>query len=430
MLKITRTQTNDTLITLQIVVDEATLGISKKHAIEKLGKSVKITGFREGKAPASLVEKSIDQNALAEEFLNEAINHSYPDAVREEKINPISSPKIEVTKFAPFTTVEYKAEITMIGEIKLADYTKLTAKKEVISPDKADIEQVIDNMRSQLAEKPEVDRVAQKGDQVLINFDGKDSSGKPVNGAKGESYPLVIGSDTFIPGFEEHVIGLKAGETKTFTISFPKDYGVKALQAKKVTFTVDVQKVLEIKKPELDEELVKKVSPGLTTVAELRADIKKQLDVEADAKAIRAYENALVAEIVEKSSVEVPDELVEEQAVNVMRDLTQNILYRGQTMEEYLEAIGMTAEEQKEKEVLPEANRRLKAGILLSEIAEKEGISVTPEEIQIRVSVMKQRYVSDAEMQKQLDDVNNQRELGAQIMTEKTIAKIISLNQK
>jgi trigger factor len=429
MHKITRTDTSDTLVTLEIIVDEDTLALAKKHAVEKLGKSVKITGFREGKAPASLIEKSIDQNALAEEFLNEAINHSYPEAVKKEGISPIASPKVEVTKFVPFSLVEYKADIAMIGKIKLADYTKLKAKKETVEPDKADIEQVIGNMQTQLAEKNDVEREAKKEDQVWINFVGTDEKDKEVKGAKGDNYPLVIGSDTFIPGFEEHIIGLKAGETKTFAIEFPKDYGVKALQAKKVTFAVDVVKVQEVKKPELNEEFVKKVSPTLKTMAELRDDIKKQLAVEADSKAVRAYENALVAEIVEKSSVEVPDELVEEQAANVMRDLTQNILYRGQTMEEYLEAIGMTAEEQREKEILPEASRRLKAGILLSEIAEKEKITVTEEEIKIRVSVLKQRYASDAEMLKQLEDVNNLRELGSQILTEKTIAKIVGYNQ-
>lgn len=429
MQKTTRTNSSDTNITISVVVSDETLAEAKKHAIEKLGKSVKITGFREGKAPASLIEKSIDQNALAEEFLNEAINHSYPDAVRAEKINPIAPPKVEVTKFVPFSLVEYTAEISVIGEIKLADYKKLTSKKEIITPDKADIEQVIDNMRTQLAEKKDVERAAKKEDQVWINFEGRDAKGVEVKGAKGDNYPLVLGSNTFIPGFEDHLLGLKAGDDKEFVITFPKDYGVKALASKKVTFMVSVVKVQEVAKPDVDEAFVQKVSPTLKTVDELKADIKKQLLVEAESKADRAYENALVAEIVAGSSVSVPDELVQEQAENVMRDLQQNIMYRGQTMEEYLDAIGMTVEEQREKEVLPEANRRLKAGILLSEIAEKEGVTATPEEIQIRVTVMKQRYASDAEMQKQLDNPDNQRELGAQIVTEKTLAKIIGYNK-
>jgi trigger factor len=428
MQKITRTNESDTKIVLSIVVDDATLAMAKNHTVEKLGKNVKVPGFRPGTAPASVIEKSLDQNALAEEFLNDVVNHSYGDALKAENINPIAPPKIEITKFIPFSLVEYTAEVTTLGAIKLADYTKLKSKKEVIAPDKADIEQVLDNMRTQLAEKKDVDRAAKNGDQVWINFEGKDSKGAEVKGAKGENYPLGLGSNTFIPGFEEHLVGAKAGDDKEFTITFPKDYGVKALQSKKVTFSVSVIKVQEVAKPELDDELVAKVAPHLKTVAELKDDIKRQLLVEADTKATRAYENALVAEIVAGSTVSVPDELVEEQAANVMRDLQQNIVYRGQTMEEYLEAIGMTAEEQREKEILPEANRRLKAGILLSEIAEKEKINVTPEEIKARVAVLKVRYQGDAEMQKQLEDANNQRELGAQIITEKTLAKIIGYN--
>lgn len=428
MQKITRTNESDTNIILQVVVDDKTLAEAKKHAVERLGKNVKVQGFREGQAPASLVEKAIDQNALAEEFLNEVINHSYPAAVQSEKINPIAQPKVEVVKFVPYSMVEYKAEIAVIGDIKLAPYKKLKAKKEITQPDKADIEQVIDNMQTQMAERRDVDRAAKSGDQTWISFEGIDEKGKEVKGAKGDNYPLVLGSSSFIPGFEDNVIGMKAGEDKEFTLPFPKDYGVKALQGKKVTFKVSVTKVQEIVKPELDDEFAKKAAPGINNMKELREDIKRQLLIEAETKSQRAYENALVAEIVEASSVNVPEVLVDEQARNVMRDLEQNLTYRGQTMEEYLDAIGMTADEQREKEILPEANRRLKAGILLSEIAEKEAITVGSEEIAARVAELKARYASDAEMQKQLDDLNNQREIGAQLMTEKTVARIVELN--
>lgn len=427
MLKITRTDESKTEISLTILVDDETLAIAKKHAVEKLGKNVKITGFREGNAPASLVEKAIDPSALAEEFLNEAINHAYPDAVRAEKINPIAQPRVEVLKFVPFTMVEFKATISVLGEIKLANYKKLGVQKSVTAVTKKDIEKVIENMQTQLAARKDVERAAKNGDQAWINFDGKDAKGEPVNGAKGDNYPLVLGSNTFIPGFEDHVIGMKAGDDKEFTITFPKDYGVKALQSKKVTFKVEVVKVQEIEKPAVDKAFVEKVAPGIETVEQLHDDIKKQLQVEAASNDNRAYENAIVAELVAKSEVDLPQELIDEQAQNVLRDLQQNILYRGQTMKEYLESVGMTEEEQHEKEILPEAKRRLKAGILLSEIAEKEAISVSPEELQDRVAVLKERYASDVEMQKQLNDPNAQRELGAQLLTEKTLKRIVEL---
>jgi trigger factor len=426
MQKTTRTNTSETEIKLEIVVNEATLVEAKKRALAKLSRSVKITGFREGKAPASLVEKSIDPNALADEFLNEAVNLAYPEVIVAEKINPVARPIVTITKVAPYTTVEFTAIVTVIGEVKLADYKNLKSKREVIAPDKADIEQVIGNMQTQLASKKDVERAAANKDQVWINFAGKDSKGEVVKGATGDNYPLVLGSNTFIPGFEEHLVGLKAGDDKEFTITFPGDYGVKALQSKKVTFACTVLKVQEVVMPELDAEFVKKVAPQHSTIAELREDIKTQLAYEADGKADRAYENALVGEIVAGSTVALPKELIDEQAENVKRELAQTIVYRGQTMEEYLQAVGMTAEEQNEKEVLPEAERRLKAGVLLSDIADAEKLDVSEEEINMRVTVLKQRYASDAEMLKQIDGQNGRRELGSQILTEKTVAKIIS----
>lgn len=428
MLKITRTNTSETEIELNIVVSSEILALSKKHAVEKLGKNVKVTGFREGQAPLSLVEKSIDPSALAEEFMNEAINHSYPDAVAQEKISPIAQPRVEVTKFVPYELVEYKAVISVLGEIKLATYKALKVAKPATAVTKKDVDKVVENMRVQLATKKDVERASKLEDQTWINFAGKDDKGKEVKGAKGDNYPLILGSNTFIPGFEEHVLGMKAGDEKDFTITFPKDYGVKALQSKKVTFYIDVIKVQEIVKPTIDKAFVEKVAPGLGSVEDLMSDIKKQLGVEARSNDVRAYENALVAELVEKSTVDLPEELVNEQAENVMRELQQNITYRGQTMQEYLEGIGMTAEEQREQEIIPEAKRRLKAGILLSEIAEKEAVAVTPEELDERISALKERYASDAEMQKQLNDPNSRRELGAQLLTEKTLAVIVALN--
>lgn len=428
-MQITRTSISDTKITLEIVIDSELLVHAKEHAVEILSKDVKVPGFRAGKAPAAMVEKAISPAVLQEEFLNDAINHAYSAALAQEKVNAAGQPSIEVTKFVPYTTVEFKATIEIIGPVKLADYKKLKATLNQEEVTKEQIQQVIENIRTQFAAKKDVDRAAKLEDQVWLDFDGKDEKGKPVKGAKGTNHPLTLGSDTFIPGFEKHIVGLKAGDDKEFTITFPKSYGVKALQSKKVTFSVSIIKVQEVDKPKVDEELIKKVSPQLNTIKELEADIKKQLEVEASKNTQRSYENAIVAELVEKSEAVVPEGLVNEQAENVMRELRQNITYRGQTFEEYLEAIGMTEKEQRDTEVLPEANRRLKAGLILSEIADKEKITVTDEELDIRISVLKQRYASDPEMQKQLDNPKGRREIGSQVMTEKTIAKIISLNK-
>ena len=227
-------------------VDEATLKLAKKHAVKKLSKNIKIAGFRPGKAPAHMTEKAIDEATLQNEFINEALNHSLSEALEQESLRPVVQPEVELTKFVPYSNVEFKATVYVLGPVTLPDYKNLGVVKTEVVISEEDINQVIKNLQRHMAEKTDVARKAKLGDQLLINFDGVDDKGIPVNGASGKDYPIIIGSNTFIPGFEENLIGLKAEDDKTFMVTFPKDYGVKALQNRKVTFTCRIGKVQEI----------------------------------------------------------------------------------------------------------------------------------------------------------------------------------------
>jgi trigger factor len=405
--------------------DEA-LKISKKHALNKLSKNVKIAGFRAGKAPEHLIEKSIDQALLQNEFVNEVVNHTLNEALTEADLRPVVQPQIEVTKFVPFTEVEIKATILVLGDIKLPEYKKLKTVKPEVKITNDDIDQVISNLKRHMAEKKIVDRKSQNGDQVWIDFEGKDDKGDIVNGASGKDYPLLLGSKSFIPGFEENLVGLKAEEEKSFIITFPKDYGVKAMQSKKVTFACRINKVQEIVEPELNNDLAKKANPALSTVDELKEDIKKQLTIEREKQAEQEFENALVLELVNATDVDIPDVVIEEQIANVMRDLNQNLIYRGQTYQEYLENSDLTEKEHREKELLPEAKRRLVAGIALSEIADKEKITVTPEELELRLQILKGQYASDPTMQQEIQTDEGRRTVAGRLLTEKTLAKLKS----
>lgn len=426
-MQITTHSPSDTERELTIIPTPAQRQAAKQQAITHLGKDLKVAGFRPGKAPEHVIEKHLSPATLQEEFLNSLINTTYPLALEQEKVQAVTRPTISVTKFVPYEDVEYTATVGVISVKKLANYRALSTKKDKASVDPKRVDEVIDNIRVHMAERIDVDRAAKDGDQAWIDFNGTDAKGAEVKGAKGTNYPLTLGSGTFIPGFEDHVVGMKAGDDKTFTLTFPADYGVKALQSKKVTFAVSVQKVQEIVRPPLDDALAKKVAPELHSVAELKADIDKQLQIEAEQNAQRSYENAMVAELVASSDVAVPQELIDEQVEAVQRELQQNITYRGQTMQEYLDAIGMTAEEQRTSELVPEAERRIKAGVILSEIADKEDISLTPEELDIRVGVLKQRYRGDQQMLAELEKPERRREVGSQVLTEKTVARIIAL---
>lgn len=196
------------------MVDQAELDTAKAQTLKRLAPKVKVAGFRAGKVPADLVEKNLDPNYLQTEVIDTVINNVYSDALIKEDLRPVAQPQVNLSKFVPYTELEFTADVEIIGEVKLPDYKKLAVKKESPKVVKKDIDEVLTRLQTQIAEYKEVDRVAKKGDRATIDFAGKDEKGEEVNGAKGNGYPLALGSNTFIPGFEDNVIGLKPGVEK------------------------------------------------------------------------------------------------------------------------------------------------------------------------------------------------------------------------
>lgn len=419
---------SDTELELTVQAGPEDLQPLKEHVLKQLSSRVKVAGFREGKAPLSLIEKNVDQAVLQSEFVEEAVNHLYSAVIDKQGIRPVERPRVQVTKFIPFSELEFKAEVAVIGNIKLATYQKLKRTKPKVVLTAKDINEVVEALLRRAATRNEVDRAAKNGDEVVIDFTGADKAGKPINGADGKDYPLLLGSKSFIPGFEENLVGTKPGEQKSFTITFPKDYGVSALQNKPVTFAVEVKKVQELDIPKLDDAFAAKVSP-FKTVTELKADIKKQLTEERQTEADRDFENQLVNDIVTKSTVTAPEVLISEQVEVLMRELQQNLLYRGQTFQEFLAQEGTTEEEYRQNVLRPQAELRVKAGLVLSEIAEKEGLTVTPEELEVRMQILKGQY-KDPAMQAELDKPEARRDIASRILTEKTVEKLVSYATK
>jgi trigger factor len=399
----------------------------KIHVLSHFRKNVKVPGFRAGKAPAALVEKHVDQKLLLDEFMEHAINELYRQAVNQERLRPVSQPQVTLKKFVPFTELEFEADLETIGEVKLANYKTIKVAKKPVSVTAKEVNAVIGDLQKRMAERVEVKRAAKDGDEVVIDFSGSDEEGKPVNGAEGKDYPLVLGSKTFIPGFEEHVVGMKAGEDKEFEVTFPKDYGVAALQSKKITFNVSAKKVHELKEPKIDDEFAKKAGP-FKNLADLKADIKKQLIAEREREAETQRENEIIQKLVEKSSVEIPETLVDEQLQRLEEEEKRNLVYRGQTWQEHLKEEGVTEEQHRERH-RPDAELRVKAGLVLSEVADKEQITVQPEELDIRLQMLKGQY-NDAAMQAELDKPEAQQDIAARLLTEKTVAKLVDYASK
>lgn len=423
-MQVQKEQLEPTKIKVTVSASQAELDNIKQQVLEHLGRHVKLQGFREGKAPANLIEKQLDPAQLQTEFLEQAVNRLYVDTVQRENLRPVSQPDITINKFVPFSTLEFTAQVEAVGEIKLADYKKikLAPKKHTITA--KDVDQVLENLRTRSAEKKETKRAAKLDDEVVIDFKGTDAKTKEeIQGADGKEYPLVLGSKSFIPGFEDELVGLKAGGKKSFVLTFPKDYGVDSLQNRKVKFDVTVLKVQELAKPKLDDAFAKTAGP-FKTLADLKADIKKQLEAEQEQQAQQAYDNELLEKIAEKSTVPLPDSLIEEEVSRMEDEEKRNLAYRGQTWQEHLKAEGVDEAGHRASK-RPMAELRVKVGLILGEIARAEDVTITPEELEIRMQLLKGQY-PDPAMQAELDKDENRRDIHARMMTEKTVDKLRS----
>jgi trigger factor len=424
---VTKTTKTPTQVNLVINASEPDMAPIKRHVLGHFAGKVKIPGFRAGKAPAAMIEKHVDQNAFLDEFMEHSINELYRKAAEAEKIRPVATPDVKLKKFVPFTELEFEADVEVIGNINLPNYKtiKLAKKKPEITA--KDVNDVVKNLQERISEKVEVDRPAKIGDETIIDFEGRNTSEKLIDGASGKDYPLILGSKTFIPGFEEKLVGLKTGDEKTFSVQFPDDYSAKELQGKKTVFKVRVIKVNELKVPKADDDFAAKAGP-FKTLAELKKDIKTQLTQERQRTADQEYENELIKKIVDNSTVEIPDVLIEEQLTRMEDEEKRNLIYKGQTWQEHLKAEGIT-EEAHRLNKKPDADLRVKAGLVLSEIADKEQLTVLPEELELKIKTLKSQY-TDPNMQRELDKPENQQDIAARILTEKTVFKLVDYASK
>lgn len=419
----TTKKNSDTEVTLTISAGEEDLRYFKKRTLERLQKEVSAPGFRKGKAPLSVVEQQVDPKLLNAEFVDEAVNGLYVRAAQEQKLRPVDRPVVQVNSFVPFAQLEFEAKVEIVPEITLGDYKKIKKQPSKTEVTSEDVEKVITNLQQQLATKAEVERAAKDGDEAWIDFEGTDADGKSVAGASGKDYPLRIGSGTFIPGFEENVIGLKPGDSKSFEITFPKDYAHKPLAGAKVTFDITVKKVNEVVLPEPDDDFASKVGP-FKTIDELKEDIEKQLESQKQEEATNELKDAIIGELAEKSTITPPSTLVREQVEQLTAEFKQNLVYRGITFPEYLKQQGISEEELTDRDIKPRAERRVITGLLLAEVAEAEKINITPEELEVRIELLKGQH-ADPARQAEFDRPETRQEVASRLLTEKTVNKLV-----
>lgn len=424
-MKHTLKKTNESHVNLTVELDGGDLKVAKAQAVKNLAPSVKAPGFRPGKVPADVAEKNLDPNSLAQETAELAINTAINDAAIAEELRILDRPHIDMKEFVPDQSLKFTAEIDILPDIKLGDYKKLKVKADKVEVSDKDIDDVLERMRAGMGEKQPVERAAQDGDEVTIDFVGK-KDGEPFDGGSAQDYQLALGSKSFIPGFEEAIVGHKAGDKFDIPLEFPKDYHAANLKGQKVVFEINLKAVSEIKLPEVNDDFAKKCGP-FKTVAELKDDVKRELTTQKERQAEEKLKDDLIGELVKVSNIPVPDVLIEDQMKSIEQDARQNLMYRGQTLEQYLETQDFKDEaDWKEKEVKPGAVRRVQAGLALSELSKLEKIDVTQTELEERLADMKQQYPN---MSTQLDTPESRRDLANRVITEKTLDRLIELNR-
>jgi len=419
---------SDTKVDLTVTLTAAELTDAKKAALAKLAKTVKVAGFRQGKVPPAVAEKHLAPGVLDSEVLERAVNKAVIEILNTEDFQAIDRPNVEVTKYEPGSELVFTASIEILPEVTLGDYKTLKVTSEKVAITAKDVTEVIDRMRTNMSEKQPVERAAKNGDEAIIDFVGKDEKGEAVAGAAGNDYALVLGSQTFIPGFEEGIVGKKPGETFELPLTFPKDYHADRLAGAKVTFEVTLKTLNEVILPTVDDDFAQKVGP-FKNAAELKADVKRELTTQKERERDNKVKDQLVEQLVKVSTVPVPEILIADQQKSIERDAIQNLMYQGLTLEQYLKQEGMTKEEWQEKELKEAAVRRVQVGLALAELSKVEKIEPSKDELEARHQELLQQY-PDPKLRAQLDTPEARRDLANRLLTEKTIERLLELNVK
>ena len=417
---------SDTKVAVNVTLGVSELKDAELAALNELGKDIKVPGFRKGKVPVSVVSKNVNPNMLAQKTLESALSKAVADAFISEKLQALDRPEVEVKKFVPGSELEFTAESEVMPKIKIGDYKNLKSTAKKVSVTKKDIAEITDRLKKGFSSKKTVQRPAKLTDEVNIDFEGK-KDGIAFDGGKGEKYDLVLGSNSFIPGFEDGIIGKKTGETFDLKLTFPEDYHADNLKGAEVVFTTTINEIKEV--VELNDELAAKAGP-FKTVEELEDDIKREITKQKETEATEKLKDDLVAELVEKSTVPVPDVLLKDQMKLIEQDTNRNLMYRGMSIDDYIKSLKYKDKNDwLENEVRPIAEKRVKAGLLLAELSKVEKIEATENELLEKINQLGKQYPSE-DMRKHLKTPEVQRDVANRILTEKTVDRLVSLNSK
>lgn len=378
------------IVKLEVTVSAEKFDEALNKSYKKNVKRFNVPGFRKGKVPMPIIIKQYGEGVLYDDAINFACEDSYPNAIEENKIDVVDYPSIDVVSIGKGQELVYTATVTVKPEVKLGDYKGLEIEKVTYDVSDSDVDAEINSMREKASRViVKEDAAIEDGDIATIDFEGFVGD-EAFEGGKGEDFELTIGSGTFIPGFEEQLIGSKIGDSKDINVVFPEDYRVETLAGKPAVFKVSVSNVKVKEIPELDDEFVKDVSE-FDTVAELESDVRKKLGEANLEKAEKEYEDSVIKKVVELAEVDIPEVMIEKEIDFMVRDLETKLKYQGLDIAKYLELLGMTMDKLRSDYQAISVDR-VKTSLVISEIAKRENVEVTEDEINAKAEEIAKRY--------------------------------------
>ncbi len=375
---------------IKVVIEKDEWKEKVDKAFEKLQKNAKVDGFRKGKVPRNVFEKKNGKETIWYEAINDALDEKYLNILQEKKLIPIIRPNIEVVSVDD-NKAEIKFIITTKPEVKISKYKDLGVKKGSVKVTEKEINEEIENLRQRYADMTVKKGKIEKGDTAIIDFEGfiDDTA---FEGGKGENYSLTIGSNTFIPGFEDQLIGLKENDTKDVKVKFPEDYHSEDLKGKDAVFKVKVHEVKTKKLPELDKDFFLDLEmENVTTLEELKEKIKEEIKHHKTHEVENKYIDDILEEVSKNTEVEIPNELIEEEIDRMLEEYANNLRMQGIDLDTYYKFTNSN-ESMLREQMRNEADKRVKYRLMLEEIVKLEKIKVTDEEIDKELNEMAKQY--------------------------------------
>ena len=397
-LQVEKLEKNMAKLTIEVSAED--LEKAMQNAYLKAKNRINIPGFRKGKAPRKMIEHMYGKGIFLEDAANALIPEHYSKALEECELEIVSQPEIDVTQAEPGKAFIFTAEVAVKPEVTLGEYKGLEVPKTETEVTEEEIEAELKKEQEKNSRTITVeDRGAENGDIATIDFEGF-IDGTAFEGGKGTDYPLTLGSGSFIPGFEDQLVGVKAGDHVEVNVTFPEEYQAAELAGKAAVFQCDVKKVEAKELPELDDDFAQDVSE-FDTLAEYKDDIRKKLTERKEKEARTAKENAAVDKAIENAQMEIPDAMINTQISQMLDDFSRRMQAQGLTMEQYFQFTGMTADKMRE-EMKPQALKRIQTRLVLEKIAETENIQPADEEVNEEISKMAEMYKMEADKLKEL----------------------------